>query len=246
MADFSTIASFYDDMTGFDRRLRNDHDVIRRLVERFNIQTALDAGCGTGVHTIILARLGVDVLGFDASDEMLEKARENAGREGVEIRLASARFEAIPGDWEGRFDALFCLANSLVGVETERRLFQSVRSFRRALKPGGTAIIQLLNTAHFQESGARIIKVSDVGHRTFIRFFDFEDRLTRLNVIVIDRGNDTMDWRLISEPILAIDVDLLGQAARKAGFAEIEFFADLALVTPFARDSGTIVAVLTA
>ncbi len=246
MADFSTIASFYDDMTGFDRRLRNDYDVIGGLVRRFNIKSALDAGCGTGVHTIILARLGIDVLGFDASGEMLEKARENARREGVDIRLASARFEAMPADWDGRFDAVFCLANSLVGVETEKGLYQSMQSFRRALRPGGTAIIQLLNTAHFRESGARIIKVSDVGHRTFIRFFDFEDHLTRLNVIVIDRGNDTIDSRLFSEPILGIDIDLLEQAARKAGFAKIELFADLALVAPFARDSGNIVAILTA
>lgn len=39
----------------------------------------LDVGCGAGEHTILLTRLGYDVLGIDFSPQAIEMARENAG-----------------------------------------------------------------------------------------------------------------------------------------------------------------------
>jgi 2-polyprenyl-3-methyl-5-hydroxy-6-metoxy-1,4-benzoquinol methylase len=38
----------------------------------------LDIGCGTGEHTILLTRLGYDVLGIDFAQEAVEQARRNA------------------------------------------------------------------------------------------------------------------------------------------------------------------------
>ena len=48
----------------------------------------LDVGCGTGEHTILLTRLGYDVLGIDFAPEAIEQARRNAEEKGV-----GARFE---------------------------------------------------------------------------------------------------------------------------------------------------------
>ncbi len=50
--------------------------------------TVLDAGCGTGEHTIYLVALGYDVRGIDASAHAIEQARANAAG-----RNLAARFE---------------------------------------------------------------------------------------------------------------------------------------------------------
>lgn len=42
----------------------------------------LDAGCGTGEHTILLTRLGYDVLGVDSAPTAIEQARANAAEKG--------------------------------------------------------------------------------------------------------------------------------------------------------------------
>ena len=39
---------------------------------------ALDLGCGPGFFSLILAQMGFDVTGVDASPEMIQSARENA------------------------------------------------------------------------------------------------------------------------------------------------------------------------
>lgn len=44
----------------------------------------LDYGCGNGIHAILPARLGANVVGIDLSKESLAIARKRAKREGVE------------------------------------------------------------------------------------------------------------------------------------------------------------------
>ena len=43
-------------------------------------KSALDVGCGAGLLTEPLARLGAGVTGIDASPEVIAVAREHAGR----------------------------------------------------------------------------------------------------------------------------------------------------------------------
>jgi SAM-dependent methyltransferase len=50
----------------------------------------LDAGCGTGEHTILAARLGARALGIDVSPRAIEMARRKAADRGVD-----ARFEVL-------------------------------------------------------------------------------------------------------------------------------------------------------
>ncbi|WP_101948831.1 class I SAM-dependent methyltransferase [Mycobacterium sp. 3519A] len=50
----------------------------------------LDIGCGTGEHTILLTRLGYDVVGIDFSSNAIEQARANAADNGVDARFQVA------------------------------------------------------------------------------------------------------------------------------------------------------------
>ena len=52
--------------------------------------TVLDVGCGTGEHTILLTRLGYDVLGIDFAVDAESLDREQLGRVIWEACLARA------------------------------------------------------------------------------------------------------------------------------------------------------------
>lgn len=47
----------------------------------------LDAGCGTGEHTLMAAGLGLDATGIDLAANALETARRKAGERGLAVRF---------------------------------------------------------------------------------------------------------------------------------------------------------------
>jgi SAM-dependent methyltransferase len=58
----------------------------------------LDVGCGTGEHTILLTRLGYDVLGVDAAPTAVEQAIANAAEKGVDARFQVADVMKLGGE----------------------------------------------------------------------------------------------------------------------------------------------------
>jgi SAM-dependent methyltransferase len=49
----------------------------------------LDAGCGTGEHTLLIASLGLPVLGVDVAETALAMARKKAANRGFEVEFIS-------------------------------------------------------------------------------------------------------------------------------------------------------------
>jgi SAM-dependent methyltransferase len=50
----------------------------------------LDAGCGTGENALLVASLGLSVLGVDVAETALAIAREKASERGIEVEFAAA------------------------------------------------------------------------------------------------------------------------------------------------------------
>lgn len=96
-------------------------------------ESVLDLGCGTGHLTAQIAASGARVVGFDASPEMLQKAR--AGHPGLDFRLADAR----DFDFPERFDAVFSNA-ALHWIHEPTRAIERVAHH---LKPGGRFVAEM-------------------------------------------------------------------------------------------------------
>jgi methylase of polypeptide subunit release factors len=89
---YDSLAGEYDEMTGFEDRLSKEKPLFQSLVQKYHITTALDAGCGTGFQSILLAQLGVQVTATDISDHMLQRTKENAKRNGVPVETVHSFF----------------------------------------------------------------------------------------------------------------------------------------------------------
>jgi 2-polyprenyl-6-hydroxyphenyl methylase/3-demethylubiquinone-9 3-methyltransferase len=100
----------------------------------------LDIGCGGGVLSEPLARLGAEVVGADPSPNNIEAARLHAERSDVTIdyRVTSAETLADAGE---RFDVV--LAMEVVEHVVDVGLF--VRCCAEMVKPGGLMVAATLN-----------------------------------------------------------------------------------------------------
>lgn len=113
------------------------------LVDRIKAKEILEFGSGTGAVAIGLDLAGYNVTGIDLSPDMLRAARSKAKKYGVDVRFLEGDIVKIRLDQ--RFDLLICLGNTLAlitGSSDSRKLFKNCI---RHLKPGGTAVFQLLN-----------------------------------------------------------------------------------------------------
>ncbi|GAA0503400.1 SAM-dependent methyltransferase [Saccharopolyspora subtropica] len=101
----------------------------------------LDPGCGAGEHTILLTRLGYDVLGVDFSPRAVELARQNAARQQVEARFEVA--DALRLDGESRFDTVVDSALFHVFGPEDRAAY--VRGLHRVCRAGGAVHVLALS-----------------------------------------------------------------------------------------------------
>ena len=93
----------------------------------------LDVGCGAGEHTILLTRLGYDVLGVDFAPAAVEHAQANAAAKGVDARFAVADAMALPAD--SGYDTV--LDSALFHIFDAGDRTRYVRSLHGAVRPGG-------------------------------------------------------------------------------------------------------------
>jgi demethylmenaquinone methyltransferase / 2-methoxy-6-polyprenyl-1,4-benzoquinol methylase len=101
---------------------------------------ALDVATGTGDLALELARRGVDVVGSDFSEGMLEQARRKAqGVPGVRFEQANAL--ALPYA-DGEFDA----ATVGFGARNFSDLEQGLREMARVVRPGGRVVVLEITT----------------------------------------------------------------------------------------------------
>ncbi len=104
----------------------------------------LDIGCGTGRHSIELAKRGYEVVGIDLSESLLKRAKEKALEENVSVDFQ--RQDARKLTFANEFDLviMFCEGGFSL-METDEMNFQILQNASNALKSNGKLIFTTLN-----------------------------------------------------------------------------------------------------
>jgi SAM-dependent methyltransferase len=101
------------------------------------VRTVLDVCCGTGLLTAELVTAGLDLVGVDASAEMLERARTLLG---PQVPLSQQVLPAL--DVEGTFDAAISTFDGLnyLSLPDLRLTFEAIAA---RLRPGGWLVFDI-------------------------------------------------------------------------------------------------------
>jgi SAM-dependent methyltransferase len=172
----------------------------------------LDVGCGTGRHAAALSEAGLDVMGIDASAELLEVAR---------VRAPEVRFEV--GDlreWTAPdpFDGALCrgVLNDFVDDEDRQR---AVDNLARMLRDGGLLVLDVRELANTRTRYGREPIVTRSAEGVFFRS---ETRLVG-DVMVIQETISSQDDHATGEfrmrPWTGPELD---ERAATAGFMRVE------------------------
>ena len=119
-------------------------DFIEQEIGHNREKKILDVGCGTGRHSIELAKRGYNVTGIDLSESMLKHAREKAA--GQNLRINFLKLDARNLSSKGEFDLVIMLCEGGFSLmETDEMNFKILENAANALKPKGKFIFTTLN-----------------------------------------------------------------------------------------------------
>lgn len=144
---FDAHAPFYD-QNPFAQNTVAEVDFFVSLFPIAAGATILDVGCGTGRHSVELAKRGYRVTGLDLSEGMLQVARAKAAEAKVDVRFIHG--DATNFDLGETFDAALCLCEGgfgLIGThdDPEAHDLGILRSIAKHLKSGAPFLMTALN-----------------------------------------------------------------------------------------------------
>ena len=114
----------------------SDEFYFRWLHRHATNKRVLDFGCGSGFHTLEVAKFASHVTGIDISPEAIRLAEESAAAAGLAARASFAVMDAEALDFEpGSFDVV-CVRGVLHHMDLDAALTQ----IRKVLTPDGKAI----------------------------------------------------------------------------------------------------------
>lgn len=101
----------------------------------------LDIGCGGGLLSEPMTRLGFQVTGVDASERNIGTAAAHAAEQGLDIDYRASTAEALVAAGEPAFDVIL----NMEVIEHVADPGEYLRSCAQLMKPGGLMIVATLN-----------------------------------------------------------------------------------------------------
>ena len=193
-----------------------------------------DFGCGPGLYTTRLAKIGADVVGIDFSKRSIEYAREAATREGLSIHYVNQNH--LEFETDERFElVLMIMCDFCVLSPAQRKLMLS--KFHALLECGGAVILDVYSLNAFEqraETASYEVNLLD-GFWSSDKYYGFQNTfkyerekvvLDKYTIIEADRTRTIYNWFQYFNP------ETLEREFFECGFTSEQILSDVA-GTPF-------------
>ena len=181
----------------------------------------LDLGCGTGSMTELLAGAGYDMIGVDASEEMLELAYEKRAESGHDILYLLQDMREF--ELYGTVRAIVSVCDSLNYITEEEELLHVFRLVRNYLDPDGVFFFDMNTIYKYSEmlGETTIAENREEGSFIWENYYDPEEQLNQYDLTLYIRDEDDRYTRFEETHIqkayaLERVLELLQQAGMKA------------------------------
>lgn len=205
----------------FTTGTQGEVDFIEKEINYDKAKKILDIGCGTGRHSVELAKRGYKVLGFDLSEDQLSKAVEKAKANNVEICFE--RKDARNFDYNYEYDlGIMICEGAFPLMETDEMNFLILKNAFRSKKPGGKLIFTTLNGLFpLFHSVKDFINNSDGSERTKNNTFDLMTFRDQSSFDVVDDSGTAKHLECNERYYVPSEITWL---LKSIGFQTVEIF----------------------
>jgi SAM-dependent methyltransferase len=211
-------------MIDFNSALERKINALKLFVSS-EVNTAADIGCGSGIDSIALASLGLEVSGFDSSHLMIEKAMQNAREENKNAKFFNHTAQEIPESFNSNFDFICSLGNTVANISHDD-IAVTIKRFSDLLNQNGKLLFHILNYERILRVNERIVNIGKDENDCIVRFYDFEKDHINFNILKFEIDNPK-SRKLISTKVYPHSLKLFLDLLKQNGFKIIEVFGDL-------------------
>lgn len=165
---------------------------IVRILKEYGIRDGLvlDLGCGTGSMTELLAEAGFDMIGVDASEEMLELAYEKRAESGHDILYLLQDMREF--ELYGTVRAIVSVCDSLNYITEEEDLLQVFRLVWNYLDPDGVFFFDMNTIYKYSQILGETTIAENRKEGSFIweNYYDSEEQLNQYDLTLYVRDED--------------------------------------------------------
>ncbi|MBF8248343.1 MAG: Methyltransferase type 11 [Bacteroidetes bacterium] len=228
-AFYDSLAVDYDSMTDFVNRFAREKPIFETLLKKFPARNALDAGCGTGFHSVLMAKLGVDVTAVDVSGEMVRRAAEHAREAGVQMKTMRSAFENLRDVLDERFDLVISLGNTLAHILNEEHMVKVLQAFRSFLNADGHLLLQLMNYDKILREKKGVQNTKNTANKIFVRSYEYGEREISFSILTQQVSGEPSPKKLQTVSLYPWRHEELARLIQQAGFKSVELYGSLAL-----------------
>jgi len=197
-----------------------------------------DFGCGPGLYSNRLAKLGAAVTGIDFSGRSIEHARTVAAQDG--LRVAYVKQNYLEFGTEDRFDIILMIMCDFCALSPAQRMTM-LDKFQVMLAPGGSVLLDVYSLNAFKHR-KEVVSFEEnqlggfwspekyYGFQNTFKYDDVSVVLDKYTIVEVKRTRTVYNWLQYFSP------ESLQSEFEKAGFMHLEFLGDVA-GAPFAESA---------
>ena len=217
--DALNVEAEYEKRAGFIRSLLIENGCENGIL--------LDLACGTGTMSLLFSEMGFDVIGVDASEEMLSIAQEKAAESGESILFLHQPMQSL--DLFGTIDACVCTLDGINHLESKREVRKTFEKVSLFMNPGGVFIFDVNTPLKHEKILADNTFVYDVDPVFCVwqNSFDPEKKKTKIILDIFELDDESDESYIRTRETFtetAFELESLKTLLEEAGFSVVGIF----------------------
>lgn len=171
-------------------------NLLQRSISVNTKSKVLDIACGSGRHSLELARRGFDVTGFDLSKFLINEAKKNLKRsKEKDLKLKFLIKDMRDFNFKNSFEIAVNIFTSFGYFEDDKENFKVIKNVSDSLKKGGYFVFDFINKKYLEKNIVPYSK-SRKGIYTVIQNRKIENGFVKKD-IQIKKGNKISEFNEI-------------------------------------------------
>ncbi|MBP9095395.1 MAG: methyltransferase domain-containing protein [Ignavibacteria bacterium] len=150
-------------------------------------QTALDLGCGNGIQSVALAKLGYKVKAVDFNEQLLNEL--SGHKSYFDIEVINSEFINYLNSVNKKFSLITSMGDTILHLESREWVKEFIKLCYENLEQGGKLILSFRDYTNELKGDARFIPVKSDDTRVMTCFLQYSDEYINVTDLLYEKIN---------------------------------------------------------